>query len=333
MLVVVGAGDEAARRRRRGRYGVATASRCAARAPGAPIAMPAAYRRAGARWWPWPASATRAVLRRSCAAAGWRVATTLPLRRSPLVHPGGPRPRSRAPSPTHGAWGALTTEKDAVRLEPLGPPPCPMARVPLRARPGAVAPIHRGGRGGHRAVAVTARPAARGRRHEGLPAAARTGGRARRANRRAAAAVAAGPGARHGARHCRSTSLDRPHRRVALANLAQCFPARSPAERRRDRPAHVRALRRLLFELLKFSTLSHEAMRQRVEFEGEDIVRASLRQGQGRAVLHRPLRLLGAARHRARAAAQPIGVLARALDNPGLHDAARAGCASAPATP
>jgi tetraacyldisaccharide 4'-kinase len=30
-----------------------------------------------------------------------------------------------------GAWGALTTDKDAVRLEPLGALPCPVARVPL----------------------------------------------------------------------------------------------------------------------------------------------------------------------------------------------------------
>ncbi len=30
-----------------------------------------------------------------------------------------------------GAWGVLTTDKDAVRLEPLGPLPCPVARMPL----------------------------------------------------------------------------------------------------------------------------------------------------------------------------------------------------------
>ena len=30
-----------------------------------------------------------------------------------------------------GAWGVLTTDKDAVRLEHLGPLPCPVARVPL----------------------------------------------------------------------------------------------------------------------------------------------------------------------------------------------------------
>jgi tetraacyldisaccharide 4'-kinase len=31
----------------------------------------------------------------------------------------------------HRAWGVLTTDKDAVRLEPLGPLPCAVARVPL----------------------------------------------------------------------------------------------------------------------------------------------------------------------------------------------------------
>jgi tetraacyldisaccharide 4'-kinase len=30
-----------------------------------------------------------------------------------------------------GAWGIATTDKDAVRLEPLGPPPVPIARWPL----------------------------------------------------------------------------------------------------------------------------------------------------------------------------------------------------------
>ena len=38
--------------------------------------------------------------------------------------------------------------------------------------------------------------------------------------------------------------LDAPHRRVALANLAQCFPARTVAERRAIARAHVPALRR-----------------------------------------------------------------------------------------
>ena len=77
----------------------------------------------------------------------------------------------------------------------------------------------------------------------------------------------------------------------------------------------------LLFELLKFSTLSTEGMRRAVEFEGEDRVRAAYAQGKGvlfftghfgfwelHAIVHGLL-------------FEPIGVLARALDNPGLHAA------------
>ncbi|MFP5378526.1 MAG: lysophospholipid acyltransferase family protein, partial [Vicinamibacteria bacterium] len=62
--------------------------------------------------------------------------------------------------------------------------------------------------------------------------------------------------------------VDRPHRRVALANLAQCFPGKSDAEHQaiaREMFAHFG---RLLFEILKFSTLRPDQMLARVEFEG-----------------------------------------------------------------
>jgi len=116
-------------------------------------------------------------------------------------------------------------------------------------------------------------------------------------------------------------TLDRGHRRVALANLAQCFPARTPAEHRtiaRGMFAHF-GLGRLLFEMLKFSTLSHQEMLRRVEFEGED--RARLAYAQGRGVLfftgHFGFWELHAIVHGLQL--QPIGVLARALDNPNLN--------------
>jgi len=114
-------------------------------------------------------------------------------------------------------------------------------------------------------------------------------------------------------------ALDRVHRRVAETNLATAFPKRTAEERRaigREVFAHFG---RLLFELLKFSTLSHEAMRGIVEFEGEERARAAYAQGKGvlfftghfgyweiHAIVH-GLRL------------EPIAVLARALDNPRLH--------------
>jgi KDO2-lipid IV(A) lauroyltransferase len=114
-------------------------------------------------------------------------------------------------------------------------------------------------------------------------------------------------------------AVDRGHRRVALGNLAQCFPSRSPAERRAIARAMFAHFGRLLFEMLKFSTLSHTEMLRRVEFEGED--RARLAYAQGKGVLfftgHFGFWELHAMVHGLQL--QPIGVLARALDNPGLN--------------
>ena len=114
-------------------------------------------------------------------------------------------------------------------------------------------------------------------------------------------------------------AVDRGHRRVALANLEQCFPARSPRQRRRIVRRMFAHFGRLLFEMLKFSTLSHREMLRRVEFEGED--RARLAYAQGRGVLfftgHFGFWELHAMVHGLQL--QPIGVLARALDNPNLN--------------
>src|SRR5712691_4092724 len=110
-------------------------------------------------------------------------------------------------------------------------------------------------------------------------------------------------------------TLDRAHRRIAHRNLASAFPSRTERERKaiaREAFAHFG---RLLFELLKFSTLSNEAMLARVEFEGED--RARLAYAQGKGVLfftgHFGFWELHAIVHALRI--RPIGVLARALDN------------------
>ena len=62
-------------------------------------------------------------------------------------------------------------------------------------------------------------------------------------------------------------ALDGVHRRVADANLAMAFPARTPAERRRITRAMFVHFGRLLFELLRFSALAPDAMRRRIEFE------------------------------------------------------------------
>ncbi|MBP7775780.1 MAG: lysophospholipid acyltransferase family protein [Acidobacteria bacterium] len=114
-------------------------------------------------------------------------------------------------------------------------------------------------------------------------------------------------------------ALDRSHRRVALANLSQCFPARSDAERKTIARRMFRHFGILLLELLRFGRLSPEVMRARVVVDGEARVRAAYAKGKGvlfftghfgfwemHAMVH-PLVF------------QPIGVLARPLDNPGLH--------------
>ena len=113
--------------------------------------------------------------------------------------------------------------------------------------------------------------------------------------------------------------VDRKHRKVAIANLAHSFPMRSRRETRVIARRVFSHFGRLLFEMLKFSTLSPAAMLARVEFEGED--RARLAYAQGRGVLfftgHFGFWELHAVVHGLHL--QPIGVLARALDNPHLN--------------
>jgi KDO2-lipid IV(A) lauroyltransferase len=114
-------------------------------------------------------------------------------------------------------------------------------------------------------------------------------------------------------------SIDRRRRGIALANLARSFPTRSPDELRATAREMFAHFGRLLFEMLKFSTLSHAEMLRRVEFEGED--RARLAYSQGKGVLfftgHFGFWELHAIVHGLQL--QPIGVLARALDNPYLN--------------
>jgi len=113
--------------------------------------------------------------------------------------------------------------------------------------------------------------------------------------------------------------LYRPHRRVAEDNLARAFPSRSAEERRAIVRAAFRHFARLLFEILKFSTLSPEQLLARVEFDGGERVR--LAYGQGKGVLfitgHFGFWELHAIAHPLQF--EPIGVLARTLDNARLN--------------
>lgn len=114
-------------------------------------------------------------------------------------------------------------------------------------------------------------------------------------------------------------TLDRAHRRIAERNLAAAFPARSERERRAIARGTFGHFGRLAFELLKFGTLTNDAMLSRVEFDGED--RARLAYAQGKGVLfftgHFGFWELHAIVHALQI--QPIGVLARALDNRDLN--------------
>jgi len=114
-------------------------------------------------------------------------------------------------------------------------------------------------------------------------------------------------------------TLDRAHRRIAERNLASALPTRTREERRAITRGTFAHFGRLLLELLKFSTLSPQAMLARVEFEGED--RARLAYAQGKGVLfftgHFGFWEIHAIVHALRI--EPIGVLARALDNESLN--------------
>jgi KDO2-lipid IV(A) lauroyltransferase len=113
--------------------------------------------------------------------------------------------------------------------------------------------------------------------------------------------------------------FDGAHRRVAADNVATAFPRRSRAERRAIVRAVFAHFGRLLFEFLKFSTLSPEKILSRVEFDGEERVR--LAYGQGKGVLfitgHFGFWEIHAIAHPLRF--EPIGVLARTLDNARLN--------------
>src|SRR5262245_37840790 len=75
--------------------------------------------------------------------------------------------------------------------------------------------------------------------------------------------------------------FDRVHRRTAERNVAAAFPSRDPAERRRIVRSMFGHFGRLLFQVLKFSTLSPEAMLERVEFEGQQRAEHAYAHGKG----------------------------------------------------
>ena len=114
-------------------------------------------------------------------------------------------------------------------------------------------------------------------------------------------------------------ACDRPHRELAVRNLQAAFPLRSPAECRAIARGMFDHFGRLLTVLLKFSTMTPAEMLARVDFEGEERVRAAHQEGKGVLLFtgHFGFWEINALVHAL--ALQPMAVLARPLDNPRLH--------------
>jgi tetraacyldisaccharide 4'-kinase len=128
VLVVVG-GDDQDAADEGARYGVATAVG-ARRVLGMPIGVGGGVPPVGASVVAVAGIGQPQQFEDGLMAAGWRVAETLRFA-DHHWYTAGDLAGIAAAVARHGAWGVLTTDKDAVRLEPLGPMPCPVARVPL----------------------------------------------------------------------------------------------------------------------------------------------------------------------------------------------------------
>lgn len=113
--------------------------------------------------------------------------------------------------------------------------------------------------------------------------------------------------------------LDAPHRRLAIRQLQSAFPLRSARECRAIARQTFVHFGQLLAVLIKFSTLSRDEIRARVDFEGAERVRAACEAGKG-AILssgHFGFWEMQAIAHAV--VLPPMQVLARPLDNPALH--------------
>lgn len=114
-------------------------------------------------------------------------------------------------------------------------------------------------------------------------------------------------------------ALDRRHRLVAINQLRAAFPTRSVPECREIARATFAHFGRLLIFVLRLSTIRPDALRRRIEVEGEEHVRHALALGRGVLII---------AGHfgywEVHGVAHPLvfprmHVLVRPLDNPYLH--------------
>lgn len=113
--------------------------------------------------------------------------------------------------------------------------------------------------------------------------------------------------------------FDGTHRRITRANLARAFPHRGRREINTLSRRVFAHFGRFALELLKFGTLAPDEMLRRVDFEGDDRARQAYAHGRGVIFFtgHFGFWELNGIVHALRIA--PIGVLARALDNPYLN--------------
>jgi Kdo2-lipid IVA lauroyltransferase/acyltransferase len=115
-------------------------------------------------------------------------------------------------------------------------------------------------------------------------------------------------------------AIDAAHRRLAIAQLRAAFPVRSEAECRAIARATFAHFGRALVAVLRFSTLSPNEIRDRVEIEGEERIHGALAAGKGAIIFtgHFGFWELQGLAHGL--LLRPISVMARPLDNPRLHD-------------
>ena len=114
-------------------------------------------------------------------------------------------------------------------------------------------------------------------------------------------------------------AFDPAHRRLAVRQLRAAFPVRAEKECQAIARATFAHFGRLLVVLLKFSTLTPDQIRARVEFDGVERVRSALSAGRGVLLFSGHFgywELQGIAHP---LALPPMSVLARPLDNPYLH--------------
>jgi KDO2-lipid IV(A) lauroyltransferase len=114
-------------------------------------------------------------------------------------------------------------------------------------------------------------------------------------------------------------TLDGRHRRIAINQLRAAFPTRSADECRRIARSAFAHFGRLLVFVLRLSTIHPDALRARIEVEGEGHFRNALAQGRGVLIItgHFGYWEVHGVAHAL--VFPPIHVLARPLDNPYLH--------------